>query len=219
MGGNFEILTVKVLSLTTQLGLRKAREKGLQVLDTNRGALTPPLSRRCTTKTLQMGLCFETLKQDKMAAEAYRQAWKALLEQRAARQKTRGKDGAFGDGAYGGGKSSGKEKEEAALKGSDGGGGGNNGDDEIGRIIQQAKVALTIGGGSSSNRGTSGWSRGSTPQQEHGGGAPGIRAAGESLGNLERCERLVAASRHRSPLTLKRNLMSLPFEGNIFRKG
>lgn len=127
--------------------------------------------------SLQMGLCFETLNQDKMAAEAYRQAWNALLERRSARQNSRGSGGAFGGRANGGGEGSAKEKEEAVLKGG-GGGGENDDDDEIGRIFEQAKLALTIGG-TGSNNGTSGWSRGSTPQQkQRGGGTPGTQAAG-----------------------------------------
>lgn len=120
-----------------------------------------------------------------MATEAYRQAWKALLEQREARQKSRGDGGGFRDGASGGGASSAKGEEGEALKG-DGGGGDNKNDDEIGRILQQAKIALTIGGSSSSNRGTSRWSRGGTPQQQQrDGGTPGIQAAGRNLDNFE----------------------------------
>lgn len=126
-----------------------------------------------------MGLCFETLNKDKMASEAYRQAWNALLEQRAARQTSTGNGGAFEDGAAGVAESSGKGMEEADRS-------SDNGDDEIGRILQQAKMALTIGG-SISNRGTSGWSRDGTPQQkQRGEGTPEMQAAGRSLGNLER---------------------------------
>lgn len=135
-----------------------------------------------------MGLCFETLDQDKMATEAYRQAWNTLLERRTERKNSRGNGGAFGNKANSGGESSGKQKkEEAVLKGG-GGGGDSGGDDEIGRILDQAKLALTIGG-SSSNRGSSGWSRGSTPQQkQRGGGTPGTQASGRSLGNFDRRE-------------------------------
>lgn len=140
-----------------------------------------------------MGLCFETLNQDKMAAAAYRQAWNALLEQRAARQKLRGNGGAFGDGADGGRESSGKKKKgETALKG---GGGSNDGDDddEIERIFLQAEMALTIGG-SSTTRGTSRWSRGGTSQQrQRDGGTPGTQVAGRSPSNFERREHFVAA--------------------------
>ncbi|CAN0385559.1 unnamed protein product [Pylaiella littoralis] len=115
-----------------------------------------------------MGLCFETLHQDKMAAEANRQAWKVLLEQRERRRESPG----------GGARATTKTK-------------GNNGgkpetasddDNEIGMILLQAKRELT----SCSSRGaysSGGWSRGSTPQQlkqqhQREGGKPGPAGPG-----------------------------------------
>lgn len=125
-----------------------------------------------------MGLCFETLHQDKMAAEANRQAWKVLLEQRERRRespgggarattKTKGNNGVLlreGEGEKG--------KPETA----------SDDDNEIGMILLQAKRELT----SCSSRGaySSGrWSRGSTPQQlkqqhQREGGKPGPAGPG-----------------------------------------
>ncbi len=155
-----------------------------------------------------MGLCFETLRQESMAGESYRQAWKTLLEQRAERKKAREneKDGALRDEAKGdgGGGDSGKERDhEQTLKGGgggDGGGGGSGGgggggdddgdDDNIEMILQQAKTALnTIGDGTTRGSSAAGskWSRGSTPeQQQFEGGMSGLPTGGGRPGNLDR---------------------------------
>lgn len=112
-----------------------------------------------------MGLCFETLRQDKMAAEAYRQAWNTLLEQRHASaapagqkpppstttgdpSKTRTGYGAvFAKTAKSGG---GKEV-------------GVVGVDEIDAILRQAQLALAASSRSTSAAG--GRSQDSTPEQ------------------------------------------------------
>ncbi|CAB1101527.1 unnamed protein product [Ectocarpus sp. CCAP 1310/34] len=113
-----------------------------------------------------MGLCFETLRQDKMAAEAYRQAWNTLLEQRHASaapagqkpppptttgdpSKTRTGYGAvFAKTAKSGG---GKEVGVVRV-------------DEIGAILRQAQLALAASSRSTSAAG--GRSRDSTPEQQ-----------------------------------------------------
>lgn len=147
-----------------------------------------------------MGLCFETVHQDKMAAEAYRQAWNTLLEQRAegrrkspgggARSTTKGNNGGLvgeGGSSSSGGRGNGeKEKGEETIKGGDD-------CDEIGMILLQAKMDLTT---CSSSRGTSkagGWSRGSTPQQlrqlqqqQSRGGTPGLQGAENRSVSFER---------------------------------
>lgn len=154
-----------------------------------------------------MGLCFETLRQERMAGESYRQAWKTLLEQRAVRKKSKENEkgealrhGARGDG--GGGDSRKEEGSEKTLKGvgGDGGAGGGAGgggggdddgdDDEIGMILLQAKVALTtVSDGTSRDTSAagSGWSRDSTPQQQRfEGGVSGSQTVGGRPSNLDR---------------------------------
>ncbi|CBJ25529.1 hypothetical protein Esi_0003_0165 [Ectocarpus siliculosus] len=97
---------------------------------------------------LQMGFCFETLRQDKMAAEAYRQAWNTLLEQRHASAAPAGYGAVFAKTAKSGG---GKEV-------------GVVGVDEIGAILRQAQLALAASSRSTSAAG--GRSRDSTPEQQ-----------------------------------------------------
>lgn len=104
-----------------------------------------------------------------MAAQAYRQAWNTLLEQREGRRKSFGGGGTrpatkgnnrvvVGEGSNGGGGKGEEDKGGTEIAGHD------DNDDEIDMILLQAKIELRSCG----SRGTSaseGWSRGSTPQQ------------------------------------------------------
>ncbi|CAM9360598.1 unnamed protein product [Ectocarpus fasciculatus] len=95
-----------------------------------------------------MGLCFEALHQDKMAAEAYRQAWNTLLEQRPASAAPAGYGAVFIKTAKSGG---GKGVEAVGV-------------DEIGTILRQAQLALAANGRSTSA--AEGRSRDSTPPEQ-----------------------------------------------------
>ncbi|CAM9553988.1 unnamed protein product [Ectocarpus sp. 4 AP-2014] len=95
-----------------------------------------------------MGLCFETLRQDKMAAEAYRQAWNTLLEQCHASATPASYAAVFAKTAKSGG---GKEV-------------GVIGVNEIGAILRQAQLALAASIRSTSAAG--GRSRDSNPEQQ-----------------------------------------------------
>lgn len=117
----------------------------------------------------QMGLCFEALRQDKMAAEAYHQAWNTLLEQYAAAAAGQDPSGAQGanttrTGGYHSGAFFEPENKEDG-RGQAGAVADGSGDGEIGRILSQAKGMLANVGESPSVVTAGGWSRGSTPGQ------------------------------------------------------
>ncbi|CAM9696611.1 unnamed protein product, partial [Scytosiphon promiscuus] len=100
---------------------------------------------------LQMGLCFEALHKDEMAAEAYHQAWNTLLERRAAAAE--------------------REPSGAEAPNTTGTGGHNDGiadgggDDAVRRILSQARLVLQNCSRSTAAVTAGGWSRGSTPGQ------------------------------------------------------
>lgn len=113
-----------------------------------------------------MGLCFEALHQDKMAAEAYRQAWNTLLEQRPASAAPAGQKPPPSTTA---GDTSKTRTGYGAVfiktaKSGEGKGVEAVGVDEIGTILRQAQLALAASSRSTSAAG--GRSRDSTPPEQ-----------------------------------------------------